>query len=96
MHFRPQPLATHAWRIRRVVTASAIAFALASSSLAAQSAARPMAQAAGERLDTLAIARIKDEGTNRSQVMETMSWLTDVYGPRLTNSPTTARRGIGP
>lgn len=33
------------------------------------------------------IERIKDEGMNRSQVMETLSYLTDVIGPRLTNSP---------
>jgi hypothetical protein len=33
------------------------------------------------------IARIKDEGMNRSQVMTTLSYLTDVIGPRLTNSP---------
>lgn len=33
------------------------------------------------------IERIKDEGLNRSQVMQTVSYLTDVIGPRLTNSP---------
>ncbi len=33
------------------------------------------------------IERIKDEGMNRSQVMQTMSYLTDVIGPRLTASP---------
>lgn len=33
------------------------------------------------------IERIKDEGMNRSQVMQTLSYLTDVIGPRLTNSP---------
>ena len=33
------------------------------------------------------IARIKDEGLNRSQVMQTLSYLTDVIGPRLTGSP---------
>ncbi|MGH9880066.1 MAG: M20/M25/M40 family metallo-hydrolase [Pyrinomonadaceae bacterium] len=33
------------------------------------------------------IERIKDEGTNRSQVMQTLSYLTDVIGPRLTASP---------
>lgn len=31
--------------------------------------------------------RIRDEGMNRSQVMQTLSYLTDVIGPRLTNSP---------
>ena len=33
------------------------------------------------------VERIKDEGMNRSQVMQTLSYLTDVIGPRLTNSP---------
>jgi len=33
------------------------------------------------------IARIRDEGLNRSQVMKTVSYLTDVIGPRLTGSP---------
>ncbi|MGH9796306.1 MAG: M20/M25/M40 family metallo-hydrolase [Candidatus Acidiferrales bacterium] len=40
-----------------------------------------------ERVDLDAIYKIKDEGFNRSKVMETMSYLTDIYGPRLTNSP---------
>src|ERR1700747_124070 len=34
-----------------------------------------------------AIYKLKDEGFNRSQVMEIESYLTDVYGPRVTNSP---------
>jgi carboxypeptidase Q len=38
-----------------------------------------------------AIARIKDEGLNRSQVMQTLSYLTDVIGPRLTGSPNMKR-----
>jgi hypothetical protein len=33
------------------------------------------------------LARIRDEGFNRSQVMPTLSYLTDVIGPRLTGSP---------
>lgn len=33
------------------------------------------------------IAKIKDEGMNHSQVMQTLSYLTDVIGPRLTASP---------
>lgn len=45
------------------------------------------AQMMAEKVDTAAISKMKDEGMNRSQVMETLSWLTDVYGPRLTNSP---------
>lgn len=38
-------------------------------------------------VDLEAIERIKDEGLDRSQVMDTAWWLTDVHGPRLTNSP---------
>jgi hypothetical protein len=37
------------------------------------------------------IAKIKDEGANRSQVMQTLSYLTDVIGPRLTGSPSMKR-----
>lgn len=42
---------------------------------------------AQEKIDTAAIARIKDEGMNRSEVMHILSTLTDLYGPRLTGSP---------
>jgi len=37
------------------------------------------------------IERIKDEAQNRSQVMTTLSYLTDVIGPRLTASPSMKR-----
>jgi hypothetical protein len=40
-----------------------------------------------EKLDLDAIYRIKEEGLQRSKVMELESYLTDVYGPRLTGSP---------
>jgi carboxypeptidase Q len=40
-----------------------------------------------EKLDFDAIYKIKDEGLQRSKVMEIESYLTDVYGPRLTGSP---------
>ncbi|HEY1404306.1 MAG TPA: M20/M25/M40 family metallo-hydrolase [Pyrinomonadaceae bacterium] len=33
------------------------------------------------------VARIRDEAMNRSQVMQTLGYLSDVIGPRLTNSP---------
>src|SRR6059058_3119199 len=33
------------------------------------------------------IAKIRDEGLNRSQAMQTLSYLSDVIGPRLTASP---------
>ena len=37
--------------------------------------------------DLGAISRIRDEATRHSQLMETVRYLTDVYGPRLTGSP---------
>jgi hypothetical protein len=40
-----------------------------------------------EKVDLDAVYRIKDEGLARSHVMELESYLTDVYGPRLTGSP---------
>ena len=46
-----------------------------------------------ERVDTAAIAKIRDEGLNRSQVMEHIFWLTDAYGPRLTGSPSFEQAG---
>src|ERR1041385_6553413 len=33
------------------------------------------------------VDKIKDEGMNHSQVMQTLSYLSDVIGPRLTASP---------
>jgi hypothetical protein len=53
----------------------------------ATSAAAFAAAQAVETLDYAAIGRIRDEGLNRSQVMDHISWLSDVYGPRLTGSP---------
>jgi carboxypeptidase Q len=42
---------------------------------------------ATEKIDLDAVYRLKDEGLQRSKVMEIESYLTDVYGPRLTGSP---------
>ncbi|HSE98245.1 MAG TPA: M20/M25/M40 family metallo-hydrolase [Blastocatellia bacterium] len=44
-------------------------------------------QAQQEKVDLEAINKMKDEGLNRSQVMEILSYMTDVFGPRLTGSP---------
>src|ERR1043165_3196128 len=43
--------------------------------------------ALSEKVDLDAVYKIKDEGLQRSKVMEIESYLTDVYGPRLTGSP---------
>ena len=53
--------------------------------LAAGAAALVGAQS--EKLDYAMLGRIRDEGLSRSQVMDHISWLSDVYGPRLTGSP---------
>ena len=47
----------------------------------------PLAAQSPSQADLSAIHQIKEEGFNDSKVMEIMSYLTDVYGPRLTNSP---------
>jgi len=47
----------------------------------------PLAGQGDEPVDLGAVFAIKAEGFERSQVMELMSWLTDVHGPRLTGSP---------
>lgn len=50
-------------------------------------AALPGAQEPSERIDHAAIAQIRDEGLSRSEVMDHIGWLADVYGPRLTGGP---------
>ena len=45
------------------------------------------AQERGDRPDLGLVGRIKTEAFDNSQVMETLGYLTDVYGPRLTASP---------
>jgi len=47
----------------------------------------PLVAAAQEPVDLQVVTKIRDEGLNRSQVMETARVLTDEIGPRLTNSP---------
>src|SRR5262245_37197237 len=55
--------------------------------LLAITAAVAFVDAQTEKLDYATIGRIRDEGLTRSQVMDHVSWLSDVYGPRLTGSP---------
>lgn len=64
-----------------------IALALAApglSPLAAQ-------QIVQERVDLGVVERIRDEGLNRSQIEQIARTMTDVHGPRLTNSPANRR-----
>jgi carboxypeptidase Q len=62
--------------------------------LAAVLATLPLG-AAGEKIDYQAINKIKEQGLQpqNSKVMEISSWLTDVYGPRLTGSPNIQKAG---
>ena len=73
-------------QFRRTFALSAIIAVLIALPLSAQ-------WSATEKLDLDAIYRIKDEGLQRSKVMEIESYLTDVYGPRLTGSPNIKEAG---
>src|SRR5215510_13679275 len=57
----------------------------------AQTTAQPGGAQAPAKDANDPIERIKDEGMNRSQVMQTLSYLSDVIGPRLTASPNAKR-----
>jgi len=50
-------------------------------------AAVGLAAQALEIIDYRVLTQIRDEGLNRSQAMDIVSWLADVHGPRLTGSP---------
>jgi carboxypeptidase Q len=57
-----------------------------------------LAWAASAQTDWLApdpsvIGKFQDEGSQHSHIMEVMGYLTDVYGPRLTNSPNIREAG---
>jgi carboxypeptidase Q len=60
-----------------------IAMALLLTGLAAQSGP----SGTEERIDHGTNARIRKEGRENSQILRTVHFFTDVYGPRLTGSP---------
>jgi hypothetical protein len=62
------------------------ALAMAGCVLAISAASAP-AQTVMERVDLSAVQKIRDEGMNRSKLNDLASYLTDVIGARLTNSP---------
>jgi carboxypeptidase Q len=72
-------------RARQILLLTMIASALSGHTTAQSAARRPAVER--EPVDLDAIYRIKDEGFQRSRAMETLSFLSDVHGPRLTNSP---------
>ena len=51
------------------------------------------AMAAEEKVDLALVSKIRDEGMNRSKVMNTLSVLTDEIGPRLTGAPGLKKAG---
>lgn len=72
---------------RRKFITGALLFAILLPGLAfGQGAAPAVYTAPKETID-----KIRDEGMNRSQVMQTLSYMTDVIGGRLTNSPNMKR-----
>jgi hypothetical protein len=66
---------------KRYVTVLLVVATLGASSPAAR------AQTPEEKFNVDVINKIKEEGLKRSQLMEILSYLTDVQGARLTNSP---------
>src|ERR1044071_578517 len=56
----------------------------------------PTSQAAGSSAQTKEdpLTPLKGEGVNRSQIIKTLTYLTDVIGPRLTNSPNYRRASV--
>lgn len=69
------------WRMRRTSTAAALLLVTVGTLTAVES------------VDQEAIARIKVEGFQHSEVMDTLSWLSDVYGPRLSGSQNLQKAG---
>ena len=45
-------------------------------------------------LDHSTLAAIRDEGLRRSQAMDHISWLSDVYGPRVTGTPAIEKAAV--
>ena len=83
--------------LHRKIAVSLLAFSLFTPSFSAfaQTSAATAAPATAVKTPYKAsdeiIAKIKDEGINRSQVMQTLSYLSDVIGARLTGSPSLKR-----
>jgi hypothetical protein len=71
---------------RRIITASLLLALLVPYAALAQTAAPAVYTAPKDAID-----KIRDEGMNRSQVMQTLSYMTDVIGGRLTGSPNMKR-----
>ena len=73
--------------LRRQFMTGALLFAILMPGLVFGQAAAPAVYTAPKET----IDKIRDEGINRSQVMQTLSYMTDVIGGRLTGSPSMKR-----
>ncbi|MGH9785666.1 MAG: M28 family peptidase, partial [Terriglobia bacterium] len=62
-------------------------FALAGVGILLISVSVGIAQRSGDGPDLAVVHRIRQEALTKSQVMQHLFYLTDVHGPRLTNSP---------
>ena len=67
--------------------ATAALIALLATGFQPSPAAAQTRASGAEELDYAMMGKIREEGLTRSQVMDHISWLSDVYGPRLTGSP---------
>lgn len=80
---------------RQICLAAAflLVFALLAGSANWKQGAIAQSKAQDEQLDYAMIGKIREEGLNRSQVMDHIVWLSDIYGPRLTGSPAIKQAG---
>src|SRR5579863_5302883 len=69
---------------KRIASIVALSFALAWGAVAQTDWLAP---------DASVISKLETEGSQHSHIMEVMGYLTDVYGPRLTNSPNIREAG---
>lgn len=83
--------------LRRKIAAAALSFSLLApmafkaQTVSSQTATQTAKSLVVYRTPDEVLAKIKEEGMNRSQVMQTLSYLTDVIGGRLTGSPSMKR-----
>ncbi|HJR62360.1 MAG TPA: M20/M25/M40 family metallo-hydrolase [Gemmatimonadaceae bacterium] len=71
-------------RLGRTITRTLVTMVAGSGLTAMALSAQAVVQ---ERVDLDAVAKIRDEGLNRSRLDSIVGYITDVLGPRLTNSP---------
>lgn len=72
-------------------TARSLLFIAGLSIIAVISPTSSAFQQSSEQVDLRAVQQIREQAFNHSQIMETVEYLTDVVGPRLTGSPALKR-----